>query len=141
MQSSKPNVPSVFARLRAAFSSSQSPSDSDIAMVIEWMLPQVYSSYEANWTFAPVKFSDLFAINIKATNTGKQDEGKWLIRCEVTVTAKVNLNDLKDLTPEQRLTIALTYGGFTKGKVVEGPREVMFHMWKDPSTSSGWAVE
>lgn len=117
---------SALVLLLAACSSS--PSDGDIVRVVESQMQQVDASFAATG----LKFSDLFAIGVKVTNKAKQDDGKWLIQTETTVTAKKNATDL---TQDQQLTVGLMFGNFKKGQVIGQPQSGTFRMLKG---DSGW---
>lgn len=107
---------------------SSSPSDGDIAKVVESQMQQVDAAFAATG----LKFSDVFAIDVKVTNKAKQDDGKWLVQTATTLTAKKNATDL---TQDQQLTVGLMFGNFKKDQAIGQPQSGTFRMVKG---DSGW---
>jgi hypothetical protein len=107
---------------------SSSPSDGDIVKAVESQMQQI----DAAFASTGVKFSDVMAVDVKVTNKAKQDDGKWLVQTQTTLTAR---KDLAELSQAQQTTLVLTFGNFKKGQVIGQPQSGTFHMLKG---DSGW---
>jgi hypothetical protein len=126
MQLYKLFVTSALALFLAACSSS--PSDGDIAKVVESQMQQMDAAFAATG----VKFSDVMAVDVQVTNRAKQDDGKWLVQTQTRLIAKKNVSDL---TQDQQLTIGIMFGNFKKDQAIGQPQSGTFRMVKG---DSGW---
>lgn len=64
------------------------------------------------------KWTDVFDSKVDVKNKVKQDDGRWLVEIETTITAKKNSGDLPDEV--QMVLMGLVGGGVTKGQVLSG---------------------
>ena len=71
---------------------SSAPSDADVQAVTQQSLQQV------DQQLAPLglRWSDVFDTQVKVKNKAKQEDGRWLIEAETTVTAKKDLKELPE---------------------------------------------
>ena len=85
---------------------SNAPSDADVQAVTQQSLQQV------DQQLAPLglRWSDVFDTQVKIKNKAKQEDGRWLIEAETTVTAK---KDLKEL-PESAQMLVFAFAGDMK---------------------------
>ena len=108
---------------------SGAPSDSDVQTVTK------QSEQQMDQQLAPLglKWSDVFETSIKIKNKAKQDDGRWLVETDTTITAKKNLNEL---TENAQITVASLFGDIKKGQAVGGGAvTTKFHMQKG---DKGW---
>lgn len=112
MKFSKPI--SIIALSLALAACSGAPSDSDIQTVATKDLQQI------DQQLAPLglKWTDVFDTQIKIKNKAKQDDGRWLVETETTITAKKGSKDLP--TDAQMVLMAFTGGVLEKGEVLGG---------------------
>ena len=107
---------------------SSSPSDGDVVKVVQSQMQQL----DAIFGSIGAKFTDVVDVDVKVTNKAKQDDGKWLVETQTTLTAK---KDSAALSQDQQMTLALTFGNFKKGQMIGQPQSGTFRMLKG---DSGW---
>ena len=92
---------------------SNTPSDADVQAVTQQSLQQV------DQQLAPLglRWSDVFDTQVKIKNTAKQEDGRWLIEAETTVTAK---KDLKELPESAQMLVFAFAGDMKKGQAIGG---------------------
>ena len=92
---------------------SGAPSDSDVRTVTS------QSEKEMDQQLAPLglKWSDVFETEVKVKNKAKQEDGRWLIEAETTVTAK---KDLKELPESAQMLVFAFAGDMKKGQAIGG---------------------
>ncbi len=93
MQFFKFVVTSALVLLLSACSSS--PSDGEVVKMVETEMQKVMAVYAD----AGLGISDLMAFEVKVTNKAKQDDGKWLIQTQTTITAKKDFREFKKGQP------------------------------------------
>lgn len=92
---------------------SSAPSDSDVQAVSNQASAQAFRQFEA----LGLKMSDVLTIDVKVKNKAKQDDGRWLVEAETTMTAK---KDMKELSADAQMVIASLFGDIKKGQPVGG---------------------
>lgn len=105
---------SIAALSIALAACSSGPSDSDVQAIATQQFRQL------DQQLAPLglKWTDVFDSEVKVKNKAKQDDGRWLVETEVTVTAK---KDSKDLPQDAQFALmGLVGGALTKGQVMGG---------------------
>ena len=92
---------------------SNAPSDADVQAVTQQSLQQV------DQQLAPLglRWSDVFDTQVKIKNKAKQEDGRWLIEAETTVTAK---KDLKALPESAQMLVIAIAGDMKKGQAIGG---------------------
>lgn len=92
---------------------SGAPSDSDVQTVVN------QADAQTEQQFAPLglKMGDVFTSEVKVKNKAKQDDGRWLIDAETTITAK---KDMKELTQDAQMVVVTIFGDIKKGQPVGG---------------------
>lgn len=92
---------------------SSAPSDADVQAVTQQSLQQV------DQQLAPLglRWSDVFDTQVKVKNKAKQEDGRWLIEAETTVTAK---KDLKELPETAQMLVFAFAGDMKKGQAIGG---------------------
>lgn len=92
---------------------SSAPSDADVQAVTQQSLQQV------DQQLAPLglRWSDVFDTQVKVKNKAKQEDGRWLIEAETTVTAK---KDLKELPETAQMLVFAFVGDMKKGQAIGG---------------------
>ena len=92
---------------------SNAPSDADVQAVTQQSLQQV------DQQLAPLglRWSDVFDTQVKIKNKAKQEDGRWLIEAETTVTAK---KDLKELPESAQMLVFAFAGDMKKGQDIGG---------------------
>lgn len=124
------NVLPVLVFSIALAACSGAPSDSDVQAVAK------QSEQQLDQQLAPlgVRSSDIFETNVKIKNKAKQEDGRWLVEVESTVTAK---KDIKDLPESAQMVIFSMVGDIKKGQVIGGGAvsTSSFHMQKG---DNGW---
>ena len=90
---------------------SSAPSDADVQAVTQQSLQQV------DQQLAPLglRWSDVFDTQVKVKNKAKQEDGRWLIEAETTVTAK---KDLKELPETAQILVFAFAGEMKKGQAI-----------------------
>lgn len=104
---------STAALALALVACSNGPSDADVQAVTQQSVQQV------DQQLAPLglRWNDVFDTQVKIKNKAKQEDGRWLIEAETTVTAK---KDLKEL-PETAQVLVFTFAGdMKKGQAIGG---------------------
>lgn len=61
--------------------------------------------------------SDVLTVDVKVKNKAKQDDGRWLVEAETTMTAK---KDMKELSADAQMVIDSLFGDIKKGQPVGG---------------------
>ena len=64
-----------------------------------------------------LRWSDVFDTQVKVKNKAKQEDGRWLIEAETTVTAK---KDLKELPETAQMLVFAFAGDMKKGQAIGG---------------------
>ena len=59
----------------------------------------------------------MFTIEVKVKNKAKQDDGRWLIEAETTMSAK---KDMKELPQDAQMVVGTIFGDLKKGQPVGG---------------------
>lgn len=103
----------VFALCLALAACSDGPSDTDVQTVTR------QSEQQADQQFAALglKWSDVFETRSNIKNKAKQDDGRWLVEAETTITPK---KDLKDLPENAQIIVASLFGQIKKGQPIGG---------------------
>lgn len=108
---------------------SSAPSDSDVQTVSNQASAQAFRQFEA----LGLKMSDVLTIDVKVKNKAKQDDGRWLVEAETTMTAK---KDMKELSADAQMVVASLFGDIKKGQpIAGGPVSGKFYMQKG---DTGW---
>lgn len=92
---------------------SGAPSDGDVQTVVNQANAQGTRQFEQ----LGLKMSDVFDTDVKVKNKAKQDDGRWLIEAETTMSAK---KDMKELTPDAQMAVGTLFGDIKKGQPVGG---------------------
>lgn len=119
----------VVASCLTLMACSGGPSDTDMQVVTK------QSEQQLDQQMAPLglRWSDVFETKLAIKNKAKQDDGRWLIEAETTMTAK---KDMKELPQEVQLLVAGIAGDFRKGQAIGGgPVTTKFYMHKG---EQGW---
>ena len=92
---------------------SGAPSDSDVRTVTS------QSEKEMDQQLAPLglKWSDVFETEVKVKNKAKQDDGRWLVEADTTITAK---KDMKELPENAQMAVLGLFGEIKKGQAIGG---------------------
>ena len=108
---------------------SSAPSDSDVRTVTS------QSEKEMDQQLAPLglKWSDVFETEVKVKNKAKQDDGRWLVEADTTITAK---KDMKELPENAQMAVLGLFGEIKKGQAIGGGAvTTKFYMQKG---DNGW---
>lgn len=108
---------------------SGAPSDSDVRAVTS------QSEKQMDQQLAPLglKWSDVFETDVKVKNKAKQDDGRWLVEADTTITAK---KDMKELPENAQMTVFSLFGDIKKGQPIGGGAvTTKFYMQKG---DNGW---
>ena len=108
---------------------SGAPSDSDVQTVTR------QTEQQMDQQLAPLglKWNDVFETSVKVKNKAKQDDGRWLIEAETSMTAK---KDMKELPENAQMMVFGLVGEIKKGQVIGGGAVTnKFHMQKG---DNGW---
>ncbi|MFN9475349.1 hypothetical protein [Acidovorax sp.] len=108
---------------------SGAPSDSDVRAVTS------QSEKQMDQQLAPLglKWSDVFETEVKVKNKAKQDDGRWLVEADTTITAK---KDMKELPENAQFTVFSLFGDIKKGQPIGGGAvTTKFYMQKG---DNGW---
>ena len=108
---------------------SGAPSDSDVRTVTG------QSEKEVDRQLAPLglKWSDVFETEVKVKNKAKQDDGRWLVEADTTITAK---KDMKELPENAQMAVLGLFGEIKKGQAIGGGAvTTKFYMQKG---DNGW---
>lgn len=122
------NLLPILVLATALAACSGAPSDADVQTLANQANAQVEQQ------FAPLglKMGDVFTSEVKVKNKAKQDDGRWLIEAESTVTAK---KDLKELPQDAQIVVLAIFGDIKKGQLVGGAATSKFYMQKG---DNGW---
>ena len=108
---------------------SNAPSDADVQAVTQQSLQQV------DQQLAPLglRWSDVFDTQVKIKNKAKQDDGRWLVEADTTITAK---KDMKELPENAQMAVLGLFGEIKKGQAIGGGAvTTKFYMQKG---DNGW---
>ena len=108
---------------------SGAPSDSDVRTVTS------QSEKEMDQQLAPLglKWNDVFETEVKVKNKAKQDDGRWLVEADTTITAK---KDMKELPENAQMAVLGLFGEIKKGQAIGGGAvTTKFYMQKG---DNGW---
>ena len=108
---------------------SGAPSDADVQTVVSQSNQQLDQQFAA----MGLKWSEVFETSVKVKNKAKQDNDRWLIEADTTMTAK---KDMKELPENAQMAVSMLVGDIKKGQAIgNGAVTSKFYMQKG---DKGW---
>ena len=105
------------------------PSDSDVQAIADQALGQMEQVMAATG----VNLKEDFDVKVKIVNKTKQDDGRWLVEADTTITAK---KDMKELPENAQMAVLGLFGEIKKGQAIGGGAvTTKFYMQKG---DNGW---
>ncbi len=123
------NLLPILVLATALTACSSAPSDADVQTVVN----QANAQFEQQLTPLGLKMGDVFTSEVKVKNKAKQDDGRWLIEAETSMSAK---KDMKELSQDAQMVVVTMFGDIKKGQPVGGGAVTSkFYMQKG---DNGW---